>query len=326
MPKLIFGCGYVGQRVARLWREVGEDVCAVTRSAGRAAELQAAGLQTLVADVTRPETLAVLPQAETVLFAVGFDRSVGNSIHDVYADGVQNVLAALPSSVQRFIYISTTGVYGPADGDWVDEDTPANPQREGGKASLAAEQLLTDPPPLQGGARGGSEPGSDSTHQQANAPGEDDQTRFNAIVLRFAGIYGPDRIPYLAKLRAGEPIAAPSEGWLNLIHVDDGAAIVLAAEQWLPTSPLQRLGPEVFCVSDGNPVIRGEYYREVARRIGAEPPKFVAADPNSPAAARAASDKRISNDKLCRELNIDFAYPSYREGLAATLTLDSPDA
>lgn len=302
MSKLIFGCGYVGQRVARLWREAGEEVCAVTRSERRAAELQAAGLQTLVADVTRSETLDELPRAETVLFAVGFDRSVGNSIHDVYVDGVKNVLAALPSSVRRFIYISTTGVYGPADGDWVDEETPANPQRDGGKASLAAEQLI------------------------ANAPGEDDQTRFSAVVLRFAGIYGPDRIPYLAKLRAGEPIAAPSEGWLNLIHVDDGAAIVLAAEQWLPASPLQRTGPEIFCVSDGNPVVRGEYYREVARRIGAEPPNFVAADPNSPAAARAASDKRISNAKLVGQLSYEFTYPTYREGLAATLTLDSPDA
>ena len=226
--------------------------------------------------------LTIFRFADTVLFAVGFDRSAENTIHQVYADGVKNVLAALPASVERFIYISTTGVYGPAEGDWVDETTPPNPQRDGGKASLAAEQHLGE----------------------------------NSIVLRLGGIYGPDRIPYLAKLRAGEPIAAPSEGWLNLIHVDDGAAVILAAEIWAKT---QAAGQHTFCVCDGQPVVRGDYYREVARRIGAEPPQFVAPEPASPAAARAAANRRISNAKLQQELKYKFAYPSYREGLADIL-------
>lgn len=328
MSKLIFGCGYLGERVARLWRDAGETVYAVTRSEARAAKLQARGLNTIVADVTRPETLGDLPEAETLLFAVGFDRSVGNSIHEVYADGVKNVLAALPSSVKRFIYISTTGVYGPADGEWVDETTKPNPQRDGGKASLAAEHLLQkNPPSFQGGARGGSddridtEPSDDTaTDQIAPHSGEEP---IRTTILRLAGIYGPDRIPYLSKLRAGEPIAAPSEGWLNLIHVDDAARIVLASETQTTARPLQPTAPEaaseVLCVSDGNPVIRGDYYREVARRIGAAEPNFIAPDSSSPAAARAASDKRISNSKLVEQLNFQFAYPSYREGLAAIL-------
>lgn len=285
MAKLIFGCGYLGQRVARLWCEAGETVWTATRSDESAAQLQAAGLQPIVADVTRPETLADLPEAETVLFAVGFDRSVGNSIHEVYTEGVKNVLAALPSSVKQFIYISTTGVYGNANGQWVDETTPPDPHRDGGKASLAAEQLLDS----------------------------------KGIILRLAGIYGPDRIPYLAKLRASGPIGAPSEGWLNLIHVDDGAQIVLATESQTTDRPLQRAEPEVFCVSDGNPVVRGDYYREVARRIGAAEPNFVAPDPASPAAARASADKRISNAKLVEQLGYEFTYPSYREGLEAIL-------
>lgn len=343
MSKLIFGCGYLGERVARLWRDAGETVYAVTRSEARAAKLQARGLNTIIADVTRPETLGDLPEADTLLFAVGFDRSVGNSIHEVYADGVKNVLAALPSLVKRFIYISTTGVYGPANGEWVDETTKPNPQRDGGKASLAAEHLLQkNPPPFQGGARGGSdsnvvaESSDDSApHQTSPRKGEElsdaghitapceGEEPMSTTILRLAGIYGPDRIPYLAKLRAGEPIAAPSEGWLNLIHVDDAARIVLASETQTTARPLQPTTPEaaaeVLCVSDGNPVIRGDYYREVARRIGAAEPNFIAPDSSSPAAARAASDKRISNSKLVEQLNFQFAYPSYREGLAAIL-------
>ncbi len=297
MTKLLFGCGYLGHRVAKLWHATGETVCVVTRSAKRAATFQKEGYQTLVADVTRPETLVDLPAAETVLYAVGFDRNAGGTIREVYAEGVGNVLAALPSGVERFIYISTTGVYGPTgngptgsspiNGGWVDETTPPNPQRDGGKASLAAEQRLGE----------------------------------NAMLLRFAGIYGPDRIPYLAKLRAGEPIAAPSDGWLNLVHVDDGAAIVLAAEAWAAESWMQgqTVGQHVFCVCDGRPVVRGDYYREVARRVGAKPPWFVSPDPASPTAARATANRRISNAKLQQQLRYKFAYPSYREGLAAIL-------
>jgi len=286
MSKLIFGCGYLGERVAKLWSDAGDDVCVATRCVERATVLEAEGYKTVVADVANAETLIDLPSVDTVLFAVGFDRSSDHSIHEVYAGGVKNVLAALPSSVEHFIYISTTGVYGNADGEWVDETTPPNPQRDGGKASLTAEQHI---------------------HEMGLGA--------NATILRLAGIYGLGRIPYLDKLRAGERIAAPSEGWLNLIHVDDAATIVLAAE----SATTQAVGPRVYCVSDGQPVVRGDYYREVAGLIGADPPRFTAPDADSPAAARASADKRISNAKLCRELGCELKYPSYREGLAAIL-------
>src|SRR4029077_14609061 len=117
----------------------------------------------------------------------------------------------------------------------------------------------------------------------------------NSIILRLAGIYGPGRIPFRSLLRAGEPIPAASEGYLNLIHVVDAAGVVLAAAD----ANLEHLNerPQVFCVSDGHPVERSEYYREVARRIGAAPPKFVAPEADSPRAARANQDRRVRNDR-----------------------------
>ena len=173
MVKLIFGCGYLGARVAQRWREAGHDVSVVTRSRERAAEFERQGYHARVADVTQPKTLADLPAAGTVVFAVGFERGGSQSIETVYAGGVQNVLAALPAATGRLIYISTTGVYGSSGGGWVDEQTPPDPQRDGGRASLAAEQALAKSP---WGAR--------------------------SIVLRLAGIYGPGRVPFVELLRA----------------------------------------------------------------------------------------------------------------------------
>lgn len=302
--RIIFGLGYLGSRVANLWRDNRDNSWAFTRRDDITEAMIEARALTGQADVTRPETLTCLrhlatpgnQQAESLLYAVGFDRSTGGpDIHSVYAGGLQNVLAALPPSVTRIIYISTTGVYGTAGGGWVDETTPTAPQRDGGKASLAAEEIL-----------------------RAHPLGK------RSAILRLAGIYGPGRVPYLDKLRANEPIAAPSEGWLNLIHVDDAARIVVAVDRWLAAREASD-GPHVFCVSDGSPVVRGEYYAEAARLIGASLPRFTMPPADSPAAARAGADRRVSNAKL-RELmataGISFQYPSYREGLAQILDAD----
>lgn len=289
--KLLFGCGYLGSRVAKLWRASGDEVLVVTRDKAKAARLRSEGYQTLTADVCEPAALRSLPAAETVLFAVGYDRrsATPRSIGEVYAGGVRNVLEALAaaasaspgSATPLFVYISSTGVYGDAVGDWVDEDTPCRPLRDGGKACLAAEEALAAHPL-----------GADS------------------VVLRLAGIYGPGRIPRADALRRGEPIDAPADGYLNLIHVDDAARTVLAVEQ--AVAP-----PRTYCVADGRPPLRRDYYAELARLLGAPAPIFVPPTPDSPAAARAAADKRISNARLVREIGVEFQYPSYREGLAA---------
>ena len=288
MAKLIFGCGYLGLRVARLWQAAGHNVHAVTRSAERAADLASAGHLPIVADITSAGDAQLPADVDTVLFAVGYDRNSSRPIEEVYSGGVARAIAWLPESLQKFIYISSTGVYGQVAGEEVDEDTPCRPTRDGGKACLAAEQTLL-------------------------------ASRFadRSLILRLAGIYGPGRIPRSADLLAGKPIDAPAAGWLNLIHVEDAAQIVLLADE-------HALPPIRYVVSDGQPVVRGDYYRELARLLGAPPPTFAEPAPHSPAAQRAGSDKRINPRRLFADVSPALLYPSYREGLAAIVASESP--
>lgn len=283
MAKLIIGCGYLGERVARLWTGAGEEVFAVTRSSERAGQLAELGISPIIADVAGPVGLPPLPPVETALFAVGYDRTAarasGPSIREVYAGGARRAALAL-TAVERFIYISSTGVYGQVTGEEVDEHSPCRPTREGGKAALAAEQALEESPVAQ-----------------------------QLIILRLAGIYGPGRIPRSADLLQGKPIDAPADGFLNLIHVDDAAKIILLTEGAMP--------PRTYVVSDGHPVVRGDYYRELARLLSAPAPTFVEPPADSPAAQRAGSDKRVNPRRMLAELKPSLAYPSYREGLAA---------
>ena len=284
MAKLIFGCGYLGQRVAALWRAAGHEVYAVTRSQQRVPALAAAGLVPIVADLASSAELPIPQGVRSVLFAVGYDRGSSQLIHDVYVGGLAWALACLPESVEKFIYISSTGVYGQVTGSEVDEDSPCQPTREGGRACLAAEELL-----------------------RASKLAD------KSVILRLAGIYGPGRIPRSQDLLAGKPIDAPAAGWLNLIHVEDAARIVLLAEE-------RAQPPKLYVVSDGQPAQRGDYYRELARLLGAPTPQFTEPPADSPAAQRAASDKRISPRRLFAELQPKLNYLSYREGLAAIVT------
>src|SRR5438067_8053545 len=107
MAKLIFGCGYLGRRVARLWLREGEAVYAVTRSAEKGRLLAAEGIRPLVADLFLGEGPELPEGLRSVLFAVGFDRGSSRPIEDVYTGGVARALSWMPKSLERFIYIST---------------------------------------------------------------------------------------------------------------------------------------------------------------------------------------------------------------------------
>ena len=281
LARLVIGCGYLGGRVARRWLAAGDTVYAVTRRPDRAGAFEREGMAPIVADVTDRRSLD-FPQVDTVLFAVAHDATSAKNHAETHVTGLANALDAVRPGVRRLIYISTTGVYGDCQGTWVDEETECRPRREAGKACLAAERLL-----------------------EAHPLGR------HAVVLRLAGLYGPDRIPRQDVLRAGEAIDAPQHGYLNLIHVDDAVQAVLAA------ATVEAALPRCYLVADGNPPQRGEYYAELARLIGAPPPRFRSPDRDTPAYDRAAADKRISNARMLAELKLTLQYPSYCEGLRA---------
>lgn len=232
------GCGYLGERVARYWRDAGDDVYATTRG-DRADALSRAGLRPLTMAVTQGPALAgALPAVDTVVFAVGRARRSGSTMFDIHVAGLRSVLDALPESTGRVIYVSSTGVYAQDAGEWVDEESECEPTREGGQACLAGERLLF-----------------------AHARGRD------GLVLRLAGLYGAGRVPHSADVTAGRSIAGSPDAYLNLIHVEDAARAVVAAASRPAIS-------RTYVVSDGNPTTRGEYVELLATRLGVALPSF----------------------------------------------------
>jgi nucleoside-diphosphate-sugar epimerase len=261
--RLVAGCGALGMRVARRWLAAGDAVWGTTRC--RHEQLAEAGIVPITVDLGS-DPLPPMPKVDTVFWAVGFDRRSGITPHDLHVRGFGRLLDAISQPV-RVILSSSTGVWGEGDGEIVTEQTPVCPTRPSAVALVKAEELLR-------------------SHEKG--PG---------VALRFAGLYGPERLPRLDDLRAGREIAADPASWLNLIHLDDAAAVVCWAADEAAVAPL-------YIVADGNPLQRGEWYSRLAEITKSPPPRFT-----RPAASARGANKRADASLLLSRLSHQLAYP-----------------
>ncbi|WP_198000050.1 SDR family oxidoreductase [Gimesia alba] len=297
MHKLIIGCGYVGLSVAQKWLEQGHAVSALTRSETHAHEFEKRGIRPMMGDITQPDSLKGLPESETVLYAVGFDRSAEKSRREIYVEGLDHVLTEIKPRTQKIIYLSSTSVYGQSAGEWVDETSVCEPERENGQICLDAEQMFEQHGLLPNGA------------QRETA---------TAVILRLAGIYGPGRLlARMQQIKASEPLTGRPDAWLNLIHVTDIVNTILKCDTDIHLE-------SHYLVSDSRPITRQEYYETLARLIKAPLPQFAEEAPGQPAlksqrmhsTERAAGlNKRCCNKRLREELGVELVFPTIQEGL-----------
>jgi nucleoside-diphosphate-sugar epimerase len=266
----------------------GHRVFATTRSRDRAGLLAREGIEPILADVLVPESLDDLPAVERALYCVGHDRSSGVPIDRVYVDGLRHTIGRLASRAKRLIYASSTGVYGDHGGDWIDEETPPDPQTESGRACLRAEQLLSEYAEV---------------------------SMYPVTILRYSGLYGPGRLMRREALQKAQPIAADPESFLNLVQIDDAASAAVLALR----SP--RPGPR-YLVSDDRPVLRREFYERLAEALGAPPPSFT--EPSDDGPIRGNASKRVSNRRIKAELGWTLDHPDITTGIPASLAGESP--
>ena len=286
---LIVGCGYVGERVARAEQAAGARVTALVRSAEGAARLAALGIESLRADLDDPASLPALPTAQASLYYFVPPPSSG-----VTDTRLENFLAAIAPPPAQVVLISTTGVYGDCQGEWVTEDRPPHPVADRARRRLDAEQRLR------------------AWGQAHDVP---------VAILRVPGIYGPGRLP-LSRLRAGEPVLREAESpWSNRVHVDDLVRACLAARA--------RRVHGVYNISDGHPSTMTDYFNRVADAVGLPRPlQITRAQANTALSdgmrSYLAESKRLDNRRMREELGVEPCYPDLAKGLAACLTAVDP--
>jgi nucleoside-diphosphate-sugar epimerase len=266
----LVGAGYTGARLARALVGEGADVTITRRTAAAASDLATQlGVTGVRADLTDPASLhgIIPPDAIVVCLAPpGPDPA-----------GELRALIAAAEHARKLIYVSSTGVYAPGGGAWVDESWPLEPTTASGRARVAAEAVLAE-------------------------------ARIRWITLRVAGIYGPGR-GLVDRIRAGTyRIVGDGRAHVSRIHVDDLVTTIIKAGTSSVTGAVN--------VADDDPSPIGEVADAIAASLGLPPPPRVPVDSVSPEiAGMLTADRRIANRRLHEGLGVSLLYASWRSVL-----------
>lgn len=192
---VIVGCGDIGSRVAVLMQKQGWQVHGLRRNAARLP----AGIMPIAADLNQPECPNDWPQQsiDYVVYAMAAQSMTEDGYQQAYVQGQRHLYSWLAQHKQqpkRVVFVSSTSVYGHNDDSWIDEQSPAEPQRWSGQIMLDAEQCA-----LKNG--------------------------HPATAVRLTGIYGPDRNMLIKRVREGYH-APQLHSFTNRIHADDAASLI----------------------------------------------------------------------------------------------------
>ncbi len=283
---LIIGCGDIARRVLpelqRRYR-----VTALVRSPDPA--LDAAGVEQIAGDLDDAASLAPLGGRAGRIAHLA-PPSAGGALDT----RMRSLLAALAPRgrgamlPRRFVYLSTSGVYGDCAGEWVDETRPPNPQTERAMRRLDAERAL--------GEWG-------------------ERNEVEIVILRVPGIYARDRLPLERLARGTATLQSEQDVYTNHIHADDLAGILVAA--------LESTGASgVYNASDDGPMKMGEFFDLVADRSGlARPPRVSREEAArllpSELLSFMSESRRLSNRRMKAELGVRLRYPTVRDGVPA---------
>jgi nucleoside-diphosphate-sugar epimerase len=236
----------------------------------------AQGVTAIKADLLALDSLNLLPsRLDAVVYAAAASSHDETAYRQIYIDGLGNMLRALERVGQnpRFVFVSSTSVYGQTHCEWVDEESSTRPRGFSGRFMLEGEGLV-----------------------QAYS-GE-------AIVVRFAGIYGPGRRRLIELVRTGAGCQDEPPNYTNRIHRDDCAGALMHL--------LDLESPErIYLGVDSRPAPQCEVMHWLSERLGVSAPSRRHV-PGS------GAGKRCSNRRLLQS-GYGLIYPSYREGYAAVL-------
>lgn len=190
-------------------------------------------------------------------------------------DGITDaVIAPELEAAGAVTYVSSTAVYGKLRGH-IDDGTPVPEATGRAVARLSAE----------------------ATYRA-----------LGATVLRCPGIYGADRGVHVRLLRGDYRLPGDGSHVLSRIHVDDLAALLLAA----PRAP-----GETFVVGDLEPAPHAVMVRFLCERYGLP---FPPSAPLDTVPETLTADRSVDASRALATFGVTLRYPSFREGMAPEAT------
>lgn len=284
---VIFGCGYLGRRVALEGVRRGMRVTALTRNAETAAELRAAGVAHVVeSELQSAQWHSRIGPADYLLNAVSSGRRGAEAARESYVLGMQSIAdwARLNPS-GTLVSISSTSVYPQSAGERVDESADTSGCGPAGRLQLEAEALAQS----AAGFR-------------------------RWFILRLAGIYGPGRHAWIDALRQGQRrFPAAGRRRLNLIHADDAAAGI-----WRCFEAPETVSNLILNLADDSPTTKEDVIAWLAQELGLPSPEFVESADTRSVSRRTESgawpDRAVSAEQAKRVLGWQPRFNGFRDG------------
>ncbi len=239
---------------------------------------------------------SAMVNSDTLIYCVSASGFSKEEYQRSYYEGLANCLTWLgqiqPAWKGRVLFVSSTGVYGQADEEWVDESSETKPEGFSGKVILAAEEYLA------------------RWQERRCTDGLDVNGRTTSV--RFSGIYGPQRTRLVRDVQKRIPVSPQRWAqWTNRIHRDDCVGVIeflLQQERWSPC----------YLASDKEPVRYGEIATWMAGQLGIEPPP-ISSDATVQAGLERGANKRCQPKRLL-SLGYEFQFPSFREGYSPLIS------
>lgn len=281
---VIFGCGDVGRRLAKQL-DPASAITAFVQSEESKDQSEPLAEHVYQFDLDQHLDLSNfdLPESFCATYLVAPQKS-GDT--DKRAAVFLKALEQARIKPDKVVLISTTGVYGDCEGEWVDEDSPTHPKTERGKRRLDMEQQW-------------------QTWASEN--------QVPLLIFRVPGIYAFSRLPR-QRIAKRVPVVRPQEcGYSNRIHADDLAAAILVGFE-------SAVGEGVFNITDGTPGKISEYLQEAAKVLDLpalpEISMQQAQDELSAGMLSYLSESRkISNKKMLQVLGVCLRYPDFKKGM-----------
>lgn len=273
----LLGMGYT---LSHVLPKLDRDTVVVTVSSEeKANQIRASGYEAQCLNLVSQESVANFfksyPEVKTIVDSVPPLRGSADPLA-----GVKNILAALKTrDIAKFIYLSTTGVFGGQDGEWVNAQTKPQPRTAQAEQRLHSEDLY--------------------------------RTAFKHLcAVRISGIYGPGRGLGISLKNGSYSLVDNGTRWSNRIHVTDLANIITALVK-LEASKL----PSVVCASDDEPALAKDVAEFYCARFSFAKPNTISLEQ---AEARGmhtlTGNQRVDNKMTKSLLEYNFKYPSFRQG------------
>ena len=274
MKILFVGCGDIGQRIATQLKD-NHQCYGLRRDVSKLPSY----IQPIAADASDNQQLAVVFQQryDVVIVTMTPDTPDEDGYRRSYLQCATNLKTVIDQAEyvpQSVIWISSTGVYQDQD-DWIDECSAAQPKTVTGAILLAAEEEIR-------------------------------ALRCHTSVVRFSGIYGPQRLGLLNAVKRGIGRPAQPEQWSNRVHIEDCSGFLCHLIEMVNQGEI--LQP-LYIGTDDEPVTQ----HDLRQWLAAELDIMLVEE-----AVKHGSRRRYRNQALANS-GYELKYPTFRQGYRAII-------